>query len=129
MILISYFLKVLMWKKIFKKIFYLTEVKQNPLVGSPLVTNQQEGKSEEEEEKSVTLPSKHLTPPPWTVQHSIHQSTHLRPSPSTVRHTLTTAGDIKIYTEKSSDRWIFSSIFTSHNHSFGGEESSQVSEF
>ena len=27
-----------MWKKFFKKIFYLTEVKQNPLVGSPLVT-------------------------------------------------------------------------------------------
>ena len=63
--------------------------------------NQQEDKSEEE--TPVTLPSKCLTPPPQTVQHSIHQSTHLRPSPSTVRHTLTTASDIKIYTEKSSD--------------------------
>ena len=45
-----------MWKNFLKKIFYLTEVKQNPLAGSPLVNNQQEDKSEEE--KPVTLPSK-----------------------------------------------------------------------
>ena len=37
------------------------------------------------------------------MQRSIHQSTHLHPSLSTVHHTLTTAGDIKIYTEKSSE--------------------------
>ena len=63
--------------------------------------NQQEGKSEEE--TPVTLPSKRLTPPPQTVQCTIHQSTHLHPTPSTVCHTLTTAGDIKIYMEKSAE--------------------------
>ena len=90
-----------MWKKFFKKniLFNRSEAKYTSWFS--IGDNQQEGKSEEE--KPVTLTSKRLTPPPRTVQRSIHQSTHLRPSPSTVRHTPTTAGDIKIYTEKSSE--------------------------
>ena len=89
-----------MWKNFFKNIlFNRSEAKSTSWFS--IGTNQQEDKSEEE--TSVTLPSKRLTPPPRTVQRSIHQSTHLRPSPSTVRHTPTTASDIKIYTEKSSD--------------------------
>ena len=91
-----------MWKNFFKNIlFNRSEAKSTSWFS--IGDNQQEGKSEEEEETSVTLPSKRLTPPPRTVQCSIHQSTHLRPSPSTVHHTPTTAGDIKIYTEKSSE--------------------------
>ena len=92
-----------MWKIFLKNIlFNRSEAKSTSWFS--IGDNQQEGKSEEEEEEtSVTLPSKRLTPPLRTMQHSIHQSTHLHPSPSTVCHTPTTAGDIKIYTEKSSE--------------------------
>ena len=89
-----------MWKNFLKNIlFNRSEAKSTSWFS--IGDNQQEGKSEEE--TPVTLPSKCLTPPPRTVQRSIHQSTHLCPSPSTVCHTPTTAGDIKIYMEKSSE--------------------------